>query len=223
MRGHGRFVWRAILCALMLGSAQAQFFTPSFQNYQTFAQRSVGYVAATVKPDFTAQAVTQALRPPATPVKYKYDLARTDFAFKGPPTQQSRCAQMATRPDDQRQMAALCLGLFQNMEALPEFHKHNVATALAVLIGVSLQVSQGLELGEAETDTLIRGLNDVLIDAQTMKGTRADLQATYESALMTAGLIVTLFQQGDETQDAQLSAAAKTLAQGVLLGFGVKP
>ena len=41
------------LCSVLAlaSGGEAQYFTPSFQNYQTYAQRSVGYVAATVRPE----------------------------------------------------------------------------------------------------------------------------------------------------------------------------
>jgi hypothetical protein len=76
----------------LLGSgAHAQSFTPSFRNDQTYAQRTVGYVAATGRPDFTLRVVQQALTPQAAPVTYSYSLSKTDFAFKGNPTQQQTC------------------------------------------------------------------------------------------------------------------------------------
>ena len=128
----------AAAIGLLLGSAQAQFFTPSFQDYRTFAQRSVGYVAATVQPDFTAKAVQQALKPPAAPVKYKYALSRTDFTFKGSPTQQKNCAAMVQKPADQQQMAQVCLQLFKAAQTIPDLRKNNLAAGLALLISVSL-------------------------------------------------------------------------------------
>ncbi|THF88864.1 hypothetical protein E7T09_06760 [Deinococcus sp. KSM4-11] len=210
------------LVGLLGWSGQAQFFTPSFQNYQTFAQRSVGYVAATVRPDFTAKAVQQALSPQTTPVKYKYALSRSDFPFKGSPTQQKTCAAMVQKPDDQRQMATLCLKLFAAAQDIPDFRKNNLASGLALLIGVSLQVSTGSELTDAETDALYRGLNDVLIDAGVMKGKPAEIQAMYETAVMTGALIAGVAQVGTDDHNADMTTVAQTLALVVLKGFGLK-
>lgn len=220
---------RATLSAALLLWSGAQAFTPSFQDYRTFSQRSVGYVAATVTPVFVPQAVAQATRPDAAAPQYRSALQRSDFTFRGSPTQQQTCAAMATQPADQRQMAALCLRLYGLLEAQPDFRKHNLAAALGVLIGLSLQVSRGDALNggegldEVQSDLLIRGLNDLLVEGGVMNRPPADLQATYERSLMLGGLIVTLYQQGQESGDAQLGAAAKVLADGVLASFGVKP
>ncbi|ULH16741.1 hypothetical protein MF271_09275 [Deinococcus sp. KNUC1210] len=201
--------------------AQAQFFTPSFQDYRTYAQRSVGYVAATVQPDFTSRTVQQALSP-AAPAKYKYALSKTDFAFKGSPTQQKNCAAMVQKPSDQRQMAAACLQLFNVAQGIPDFRKNNLAAALTLLIGLSLQVSKGTELTDAQIATLQRGLNDMLVDAGVMKGKPADIQAMYETSVMTGALIAGLAQNGTDEGNTTMTDIAKGLAGIVLKGFKVE-
>ncbi|GAA4021905.1 hypothetical protein GCM10022631_40220 [Deinococcus rubellus] len=214
-----RHLTAAATASLLLGSAQAQFFTPSFQNYQSFAQRSVGYVAATIKPEFTAQAVRQALKPPAIPVKYKYALSRTDFAFKGRPTQQKNCAAMVTKPSDQQQMAQVCLQLFNAAQTIPELRKNNLAAGLTLLISLSLQVQTGAELTSTEIDALQRGLNDVLVDTGVMQGKPGDIQAMYETSVMTGALIIGIAQNGADDGNADLTNTAKTLAAIVLKGM----
>ncbi|TSA86082.1 hypothetical protein FNU79_07780 [Deinococcus detaillensis] len=218
---HGkRNRWQVMLAAgALLSSGQAQFFTPSFQNYQSFAQRSVGYVAATVRPDFTAKVVQQALKPPATPVKYKYELSKTDFAFKGAPTQQKNCAAMVQKASDQKQMADACLQLFNAAQSIPEFRKNNLASGLTLLIGISLQVQTSVELGETETEALQRGLNDLLVDSGVMKGKQSDLQAMYETSVMTGALIAAIAQSGADDASAELTTTAKALAAIVLKGM----
>lgn len=230
MRGIAARVGIILMCALVPGGAGAQFtFTPSFQNYQTFSQRTYGYVAATVQPVFVSRAVEGATRLEAAAPTYRHALPESDFRPVGAPSGQKNCSALATRPADQSQMAALCLALLKQIEAQEGFRRNNLASALGVLIGLSLQVGRGEGLNggdgldEAQTDRLIRGLNDLLLDAGTMKGKASDLQAAYESALMTGGLIVTLAQQGRESGDAQLSAAARGLARSVLQSYGVKP
>ena len=205
---------RSVLVAVALSSgalgsgAGAQFFTPSFQNYQTFAQRSVGYVAATVRPDFTSAAVQKALRPSATPVSYKYALSKTNFVFKGSPTQQQNCAAMVQKPVDRSQMAALCLKIFNAAQTAPEFHRNNLASGLALLIGASVQVTRNTELTEGDLAALERCLNDVLVDAGVMRGKPAELQAMYETAVMTGGLIAGIAQSAAENgNDDQINLA----------------
>ena len=149
-----------------------------------WADFSRAYVAATVQPDFTAKAVKQALSPRATPPTYKYPLVRTDFVFRGSPTQQKNCAAMVQKIDDQRQMAALCLNLFKAAQQLPDFRKNNLAAGLTLLIGLSFQVSTGSELTDAEIASLQRGLNDLLIDSGVMKLKPAEIQAMYETSVM---------------------------------------
>ncbi|WP_161883236.1 DUF6683 family protein [Deinococcus alpinitundrae] len=210
-----------VMAVLLLGSAQAQFFTPSFQNYKSFAQASVGFVAATVQPDFTAKAVQQALKPPATPVKYKYDLSKTDFAFKGQPSQQKNCAVMVQKPADQKQMAEVCLQLFKAAQQIPDLRRNNLAAGLALLLSVSLEVQTGTELSGTETDVLVRGLNDLLVDSGVMKGRASDLQAMYETSVMTGALIAGIAQNGAEAGNAEMTDTAKTLAAIVLKGMKV--
>ncbi|GGR39176.1 DUF6683 family protein [Deinococcus ruber] len=217
-------VWQVITALVVwtLGNAaQAQFFTPSFQDYRTYAQRSVGYVAATVQPDFTSRAVQQALSPSA-PAKYKYALSKTDFAFKGSPTQQKNCAAMVQTPSDQRQMATACLKLFNAAQSIPDFRKNNLAAALSLLIGLSLQVSKGTELTDTQISTLQRGLNDMLVDAGAMKGKPADIQAMYETSVMTGALIAGLAQNGADEGNTDLTDIAKGLADIVLKQFKVE-
>ncbi|MGY2892395.1 DUF6683 family protein [Deinococcus sp. UYEF24] len=203
--------------------AGAQFFTPSFQNYQTFAQRSVGFVAATVRPDFTSAAVQKALSPSAsaTPASYKYALSKTNFVFKGSPTQQKNCAAMVQKPVDRSQMATLCLKIFNAAQAAPEFHRNNLAAGLMLLIGASVQVSRNTELTEGELAALERGLNDVLVDAGVMRGKPAELQAMYETAVMTGGLIAGIAQSAAEDGNEDQTNLAKVLANTVLKGFGL--
>jgi hypothetical protein len=136
-RQSGRFM--VLVAALLLGSGgTAQSFTPSFQNYQTYAQRTVDYVAATVKPVFTLRVVESALSPSAAPVSYKSVLSKTNLAVKGGPNQQKNCAAMVQKPDDQRQVAALCMRLFDAAQSAPGFHRNNLAAGLTLLLGASL-------------------------------------------------------------------------------------
>ncbi|WP_157452101.1 DUF6683 family protein [Deinococcus aquatilis] len=216
-----RKVMGAALAVLLASGGQAQFFTPSFQDYRTFAQRSVGYVAATVQPDFTAKAVKQALSPRATPPTYKYPLVRTDFVFRGSPTQQKNCAAMVQKIDDQRQMAALCLNLFRAAQQLPDFRKNNLAAGLTLLIGLSFQVSTGSELTDAEIASLQRGLNDLLIDSGVMKLKPAEIQAMYETSVMTGALIIGIAQNGADDGNEELTTLARGLAVIVLKGLGL--
>jgi hypothetical protein len=55
-----------------------------------------------------------------------------------------------------------------------------------------------------------------------MRGKAADLQAMYESSVMTGGLIVGIAERGTEDADPELNRLAKLLAAVVLKGFGLE-
>lgn len=158
-------------------------------------------------------------RPPA----YKYALSRTDFKFQGQPTQQKNCAAMAQKAEDKKQLANACLSLFKGIQDMPEFRKNNLAAGLTVLIGISLQVSQGKEIGDAESEALQRGLNDLLVDSGMLQKLKpAEVQALYETSVMTGGLIAAIAQNGADEHDENITKLAKALAKTVLASFGFK-
>ena len=77
----------------------------------------------------------------------------------------------------------------------------------------------GSELTDAETEALLRGLDDVLVDSGVMKGQQSDLQALYETSLMTGALIAGMAKNGADDANAELTNTAKTLAAIVLKGM----
>lgn len=90
-----------------------------------------------------------------------------------------------------------------------------------MVIGLSLQVVRGTELSEEQSERLLRGVNDLLVDTPGIQKLPASgRQQLYETWVMTGGLIYAVAQAGAEANDEPTSALAKALAETVLQSFG---
>jgi hypothetical protein len=109
------------------------------------------------------------------------------------------------------------------IEAEKDFRKNNLAYALALLLGASVQVTTGKEVSDADSQELARGLNDLLAAEDGFKKLSAkDRQTFYESCLVMGGLIIGLYTAGAESNDQALMEQAKGLGKTALERFGVK-
>lgn len=157
--------------------------------------------------------------PASTRSTYQYPLTKTDFKFKGQPTQQRDCAVMTDDPTTRQQLAELCLSLFQQIEGNKDFRRHNLSAALTLLIGASWQVSEGKEFTDERLEAMQRTLNDQLTGGGAMHKLRApDIQHLYERSVMIGGLVLALSDQEEQPS----RDLAKALAQSVLRSFGLK-
>lgn len=156
---------------------------------------------------------------PATQPAFKYPLSRTDFTFKGQPSAQGQCASISDDPATQKQLADVCLAIYQQIEAQPDFRRHNLATGLTLLLGASWQVSENQEFTDAQFETMQRTLNDQMVTGGAMQKLSArDVQNFYETSVMIGGLLLALNE--DENPDSR--ALGRELAVTVLKTFGLK-
>lgn len=225
-------IWQRVAawCAgwfLLMCSGQAQYVnTMSGQRFGTMWSATADYVTTRMlQQNFInslgAPGAASASTPAPTTPTYKYPLSRMDFKFQGKPTAQKRCAELAETPEGRKALSELCLQIFTELQRLPDFRANNLASGLAVVIGLSLQVARGTELPQKQSEQLLRGVNDLLADTPGIQTLPASgRQLLYETWVMTGGLIYAVAQAGAEAGDEPTSALAKALAETVLKSFG---
>ena len=129
-------------------------------------------------------------------------------------------AQAAT-PSDRAQLIKVCRDVQATIEAEPGFRRNNVSYAIALLIGVSVQVAHGVTLSDAESDQLVRVLNDTLADMADYQRLAPEARTRlYDTSVITGGLIAGIAQTGQETGNAELRSQAQAMARDALASFG---
>jgi hypothetical protein len=151
--------------------------------------------------------------PPAAP---RHPIAATDFRASGTRLLPDTLA--AATPGTAEEKGQLRTLYRQVLDGFEEqARKNNVAYALTFLIGVSMQVVNGRELSETETELLARELNDVLASApEFRRSTARQKQTMYEAAVITAGMIGLMHQIGVDQANDELKEQAKELAESVI-------
>lgn len=199
-------------------AANADFLMSQMINNSLFQMRMTSM--AQVQRDAAKKAA-----PPAapTPAKYQFPLSATDFKPAGKRTVPEQLAASAATPEEREQLVQLCRQLQQAIEAQPDVRKHNLATAVTVLLGASIQVVSQKEIDDAASDDLLRVINDIIAATPDFKKmTPAQRTAAYDAFLITGGLIAGLDANAKETNDPALAATAKELALAALAQFGFK-
>ncbi len=162
---------------------------------------------------------------PAAPAKasFKYPLAASDFLPAGPRRVPEQLSQAVTDAKERRQFEQACRDILRTVEATAGFRRHNLASAMTLLLGVSLQVARGIEIPDAETDGLMRGLNDQLAGLPAFLSLPADRRTqVYDTMVIVGGLIAGIAQNAAETRNAEMAALARQMARDSLAQFGVK-
>ena len=234
---HRVATWFGAVGLLLLSSGQAQYSSGQAQYVNSVSGQRFSTMWAAHEVQISQRMMTQNIitdlgksgatststAAPTTPT-YKYALSRTDFKFQGKPTGQKNCEAISETPDGRKLLSDLCLQIFTEIQKLPELRVNNLASGLALVIGLSLQVARGTELTEEQAEQLLRGVNDLLVDTPGIqKLSTTGRQELYETWVMTGGLISAVAQAGAEANDEPTSALAKALANTVLEGFGFQP
>ena len=163
--------------------------------------------------------------PAKAPAKaaYKHPLSATDFKPAGARKVPEQLAQAVGDAKERQQMVETGRGILAEIEKTPGFRRNNVAAAMTVLLGVSLQVVKGVELTDAETDELMRGVNDVLAGLPTFTSMAADKRTqVYDTMVIVGGLIAGIAQNAAESKDREMQALAQQMARDALAQFGWK-
>jgi hypothetical protein len=197
-------------------AANAAFFQQQMQQnayFQMQMQLRAGAQASSTAPKAAAPVLK------APPHSFKYPMEATDFSPAGKRNMAEQFAANAKTPEERAQVVALCRSILQSIESQPGVRKNNLSTALTVLLGLSLQVSTGRELSDAESEGLQRTINDVLADATGLRAmSNAKRTAAYDAFLITGGLIAGMAQNATEKGDtAQLQQAKDMARQSIAL------
>ena len=194
-------------------AANAAFFQQQMQQNAYFQTR----IRAVTTPTPTPQAAAPVkVAPPA----FKHALTATDFTPAGKRTMPEQFAKNAKTAGERAQVIQLCRAIQSGIEAQPGVRKHNLSTAVTVLLGISLQVSTGREFSDAESEGLQLIINDALAELPGFKAMSNEKRtAAYDAFLITGGLIAGMAQNATETGDAAQLALAKDMAKQALTQF----
>jgi hypothetical protein len=158
---------------------------------------------------------------PAAPTNYP--ITATDFrpvAGRLVPEEFSRNAQgTAEQKEMLRNMSNQFLDAFEKSG-----RKNNIASSFAFLAAASLMVATGRELTATEQQQLISGFNNSLANTpQWVSMSSRDKQILHETFVVTGGIMMFLYMQGKQNNDAGMQADAQKMAK-VYLGslFGIK-
>ncbi len=103
------------------------------------------------------------------------------------------------------------------------FRKNNLAAAMTVLLGVSLQVVKQIEIPDAESQEFMRGLNDQLAALSAFSSMSPEKRTqVYDTMVIVGGLIAGIAQNAAETRNREMAALALQMAKDSLAQFGVK-
>jgi len=223
----------ALALALVMTPARAQYLNPGSRSYpnmaafaadQTLAQMMFTSRHQIQRLVMDAHAKKQLAKPAArtaTP-SYKFPITATDIRPGGARTVPEQLAASIPDPKDRPPFIQMCRDIRKGIEAEPTVRKHNLAMALTVLLGSSIQVVANRELSDAESEALMRTLNDTLGAAEGYRSMSAERRtAAYDTCLITGGLIAALAHNGKESGDATQSALARQLATQTLQTFGL--
>jgi hypothetical protein len=121
--------------------------------------------------------------------------------------------------EQRRQLVQAMAAIFDRYEQT--VRKHNVAYAVAFLIGASLQVQTGQSLDDAQGEQLAQAINDTLAQNPAFANASAtDKQKLYEMCVTLGGLVLLFDQVGK--QDPASASAAKALAKQSLAMLGIQ-
>jgi hypothetical protein len=144
-------------------------------------------------------------------------LSATDFKPGPAHLMPQQFGALAGDPQAKEQLTQLCTALLDGIEAQKDFRKNNLAYGLTLLIGGSLQVMTEKEIPDAESDELVKTLNDLLATNDGLKRMSAkDKQTLYETSVIMAGLIIAIYEEGKAKDDVGQKQQAQAMARQVL-------
>ena len=197
-------------------AANAEFVISQIVNDRLLQTRMAALAQA--QPD----AATKNVPPPAQ-AKYRFALSATDFKSEGKRDAPEQLAVNAGTPGQRVQLTQMYRQIQQAVEASPDVRKNNLATAVTILLGSSIQVVAQKAIGDAEAVDLLRLINDIIAGTPDFnKIPNQQRTAAYDAFLINGGLIAGIDANAKETNDHALAALARELALSSLAQFGFK-
>lgn len=177
--------------------------------------------AGKATPSRAAQAAPAA--PLAAPPTPRAPLSATDFRPSATRKAAEQIAAAVSDPGERAQMVQVCCEILAKVEATPGFRKHNLASALTLLLAVSQQVLSGTEYSDAQTQDYLQRLNDEVVAAGYFTRLNPEQRTrAYDTMAITGGLIAGIAHNGAETGNKEMVEQARTMARDALATFGVK-
>lgn len=219
----------ATALAFLTGNAQAQFTNMlrpgvgygnlAHAQYDLMAhqimQRNMARVQTVIAPAATPQTIAAA-------TAQSRPMEATDFRPAGKRDVANRMAAAVANPADRATFVQACREIQNTVEATPGFRKNNLASALTLLIGASLQVVGGREFDDATTQGLMRIINDDLTESGAFaRLTGAQRTLSYDAFLILGGLIAGLDANARESGDAATREQARRMATDALISLGL--
>jgi len=160
---------------------------------------------------------------PSAPA-WRHGLEATDFRPAGQRRVPEELAASVDSAAERAELIDVCHGILDAIEQMPDFRRHNLAYAMTLSLGLSIQLARGSELDEAEQDALLRTVNDALADTGALDGlSPADRTRAYDTFVITGGLMAGIAQNAAETGDREMQAIALDMARSTLIAFGLQP
>ena len=178
--------------------------------------------AGKAAPSRVAQAAPTA--PLAAPPTSRAPLSATDFKPSATRKAAEQIAAAVADPAGRAQMVQVCREILSTIEATPGFRKHNLASALTLLLAVSQQVLSGQEYSDAQTQDYLQRMNDEVVAAGYFSRLNAEQRTrAYDTLVITGGLIAGIAHNGAETGNKEQIEQARGMARDALATFGVTP
>lgn len=164
--------------------------------------------------------------PPAAvaAVAPKRPLSATDFRPAGARDTAQQMSAAVADPAGRAQMVQVFRQIQETLEGTPGFRRNNLASAVTVLLGVSLQVLTGKEFDDAQSQGLLQLVNDELAALPGFKALSNEKRTRmYDAMVMTGGLIAGIAHNAAEAGDEAQALQARTMALDALASLGLKP
>ena len=187
------------------------------RSQKLLMDKLIAQQAGKATPSPTAQAAAPALlAAPTAP------LSATDFKPSATRKAAEQIAAAVSEPAARAQMVQVCREILSTVEATPGFRKHNLASALTLLLAVSQQVLSGQEYSDAQTQDYMQRLNDAVVAAGYFASLNAEQRTrAYDTMVITGGLIAGIAHNGAETGNKEQIEQARSMARDALTTFGV--
>jgi len=240
-RGAAALLFAALLGGAATAAAQGYYINPSMftnlyavngaqlaQNLQFAARmKELRSVQATLAAADKAVRRNANAASPAAPAAQATaaptaPFSATDFKPIGRRDAPQRLAAQLKDPATRQQVTKMARDILAAIEQQPTFRKHNLAYALTVFLGGSLQVLSGREFSDAQSQALAQWINDEMVAAGAVAQLgAAERTQLYDALLLQGGLIIGIAQAGVETGDAEQVQTARAMARDALATFGI--
>lgn len=159
--------------------------------------------------------------PPQAP---RQPITATDFKPAGVRNAPERISAAVADPAGRAQMVNACREILATIEATEGFRRNNAASAITLVVAVSLQVLTGREFDDAQALGLLQLVNDEIVASGRLKGVPAEKQTRlYDALVISGGLMAGIAHNAAESNDREMMEVARAMARDALSSLGLVP